>query len=755
MRSSHLIATTGIAALGLLLSLPGESTAQSSDTFPKEAFNGMQIVYSVSGGEVTSCEDRPGFSTIRTCKGKLGSGKLRISGTARMGGGFGADVVVTLTAGGRTETWKEYIKSGWPGFNEKKFDLSLPIGETTASGSFSINMTGHYNVGTRGLSVRGYFSMPVPIGTQDLHDTVVPTDAALLKILQLFERRIPRGTLGSGNINNILSWFSDAYSPYVCGGYQGQVLNLLDSLRFSADPKERDLLKDWDYGPIQAYWGGHQAVVIYPRGKNWVEDGIVLDPWPTQSPKWYPMAQWAITWSGGRYLGGSYYGISHSKVYEANPEYPTVGGNYVDPKMRNLTKDQLLWLGSLPEKERDRFERIKDRNIRNMLINIAYARRDLTRKVGAQCPLNVHVVDAQGRISGFPDGKPVADIPGVLINRFPLADGTYWTEIDIPRNLDVKLVMTGSGAGKATVFTGFNMQADPSSRTIHKVVTSVAPGQQFSLAKLEPTEAIRTGDQVLAPAPAVEEDAKTVPKLKAPTLGGKLLVVHERDAKTGVQVQDALSEADARDTSRTGSYCKVFLLNAREGEEFIITMDSTEIDSFLRVENLEGKELGRDDDSGGERNARLVFRAPATGMYKVFATTFTSGSTGAFTLKVVPRMRGVAVALEWQGKESAAEGKLAFGDEMDAVRRTSFHKAYTVKLEAGRNYVIELTSTQFDTFLRLEDAAGKELAFNDDGGDGTNSRLRFRPEQSGTYRIIVTSYHTRVIGNYLLKVREE
>ena len=60
------------------------------------------------------------------------------------------------------------IESGYPGFNQQPFDVSLPI-PAGASANFDISMTGHYNAGERGLVVCGDFSANPVIG--DIHNS--------------------------------------------------------------------------------------------------------------------------------------------------------------------------------------------------------------------------------------------------------------------------------------------------------------------------------------------------------------------------------------------------------------------------------------------------------------------------------------------------------------------------------------------------------------------------------------------------------
>jgi hypothetical protein len=70
-------------------------------------------------------------------------------------------------------------------------------------------------------------------------------------------------------------------------------------------------------------------------------------------------------------------------------------------------------------------------------------------------------------------------------------------------------------------------------------------------------------------------------------------------------------------------------------------------------------------------------------------------------------------------------------------------KVFTVTMKAGEKYQVDLMSKQFDAFLRIEDAAGRELAHDDDSGGMLNARLIFAPPADGVYRVIATHYDGR------------
>src|SRR5437773_1155755 len=84
--------------------------------------------------------------------------------------------------------------------------------------------------------------------------------------------------------------------------------------------------------------------------------------------------------------------------------------------------------------------------------------------------------------------------------------------------------------------------------------------------------------------------------------------------------------------------------------------------------------------------------------------------------------------LKLEGDSVKVQGRLTADDPKDPkTQRPS--QTYTLKLPAGAIIVIELVSSEFGAFLRLEDSARKEPAFDDDNHFGLNSRIVFETEK--------------------------
>lgn len=102
-------------------------------------------------------------------------------------------------------------------------------------------------------------------------------------------------------------------------------------------------------------------------------------------------------------------------------------------------------------------------------------------------------------------------------------------------------------------------------------------------------------------------------------------------------VNGNLTQADppdpTPDLAEVNARMKIHNVNLQQGKTYIITMDSDDFDAYLRVESAAGALLAEDDDSGGDLNAKIVFRPAATGMHRVIATAW-DGGFGRYRLKV-------------------------------------------------------------------------------------------------------------------------
>lgn len=194
---------------------------------------------------------------------------------------------------------------------------------------------------------------------------------------------------------------------------------------------------------------------------------------------------------------------------------------------------------------------------------------------------------------------------------------------------------------------------------------------------------------------------------------------------------------------------KLYTVKMQANKKYTMTLDKTDgdVDTFLIVQDAGGKILVFNDDSNGTLNSALAFNPSKAGAYKVYAAALTG--TGTAALKIVESESNLIDA-----KKVYAAGKKEL--ILDGVLTPDQRKIdVQVKLKAGKSYRIDLKSRSFDAFLTLSDGGGMQLAQDDDGGDGLNSRITHRAGADGTYRITATSLGMRGAGAFTLEIREE
>jgi WD40 repeat protein/tRNA A-37 threonylcarbamoyl transferase component Bud32 len=105
-----------------------------------------------------------------------------------------------------------------------------------------------------------------------------------------------------------------------------------------------------------------------------------------------------------------------------------------------------------------------------------------------------------------------------------------------------------------------------------------------------------------------------------------------------------------------------------------------------------------------------------------------------------------------RGENWNIPGFLSAGDPKDRVRTVSPSKVHRFLMPVGETFTVDLVGRDFDAFLRIEDADGKQLAFNDDAAaNNQNARIVFQSPRTQDYRLIVTSFDSRG-GDYVLCV---
>jgi hypothetical protein len=224
--------------------------------------------------------------------------------------------------------------------------------------------------------------------------------------------------------------------------------------------------------------------------------------------------------------------------------------------------------------------------------------------------------------------------------------------------------------------------------------------------------------------------------------------------KSPIRIEDRITPDDERDASGQKHPSKTYAFQMASGVRYVINLTSTDFDAYLRLKDDQGVELARDDDSGGDLNAQITFQAPKDGIYRVVATSF-NGKTGHFALTVGTEGRSPAAANVLRGPVRMEQELTANDATGAAIVGRGYRKTFSYQMTAGRKYVIDMVSNDFDSYLRLNDDQGKEVDHDDDSGGFPHARITYRAPRDGVYEIIATTFDGGKTGRFTLSVREE
>ncbi len=228
----------------------------------------------------------------------------------------------------------------------------------------------------------------------------------------------------------------------------------------------------------------------------------------------------------------------------------------------------------------------------------------------------------------------------------------------------------------------------------------------------------------------------------------------------GTSVTSQLTASDP--TLSDGSHYKLFTFMGTAGQTVQIDLMSSAFDSYLYLRDQNGQAIAHDDDSGGGLNARIIETLPYTGLYQIVANTLASGQFGAFTLQLQSTqgaMQPVVTALPSINSLTLI-GQIGLNQQVQntliaggAAWNNKPIQLYGFQCSAGQPTQIDILSS-WDNYLIVFDPSGSEVAYNDDGGEGLNARLRWTCPTTGLYRLgVTTGLVSTTPGPYTLQVQ--
>jgi len=148
--------------------------------------------------------------------------------------------------------------------------------------------------------------------------------------------------------------------------------------------------------------------------------------------------------------------------------------------------------------------------------------------------------------------------------------------------------------------------------------------------------------------------------------------------------------------------------SVRAADNSILTVETTgSTDTFLEAYDNNRNKIREDDDGGSEYNAKIELLAAAGRTYLFKLRCFDSDESGPF--RILATQSAPIVELR---SGASQNGRLASGaNSMFSVRASV------------NGFIIVETSADFDTTLDAYNNNLDHIAFDDDGGEGNNSRI--------------------------------
>lgn len=233
--------------------------------------------------------------------------------------------------------------------------------------------------------------------------------------------------------------------------------------------------------------------------------------------------------------------------------------------------------------------------------------------------------------------------------------------------------------------------------------------------------------------------------------------------------QGTLTDDDER--LDDNSPADLYTFTANEGDEIVIDLRSTQVDTYLAVGgDALDQPLSNDDATEGSTNSQITFTAPATGEYIAIASCYDPEARGDYELVITGALGGdgappAAVSrLPEQGLGAglpitlgengfSQTGELTGNDAR--LINDSPYDVYAVHLDAGQTIAVDLHSTDLDPYLIVTSDLLDEELVNDDYNDSrSHSRVSFTAPQAGVYNIVVNCYAADGRGQYELSLSE-
>ncbi|OYX63114.1 MAG: hypothetical protein B7Y88_13290 [Sphingomonadales bacterium 32-64-17] len=193
----------------------------------------------------------------------------------------------------------------------------------------------------------------------------------------------------------------------------------------------------------------------------------------------------------------------------------------------------------------------------------------------------------------------------------------------------------------------------------------------------------------------------------------------------------------------SGEFYDLYYFDGQAGDQVDVTLTSSDFDAYLMLRDEGDFSVENDDaEEGSGTHSRITATLPEDGRYSLIITSFDAGETGSYRLQGTTGSGG--------DLSNSIAGTLSSGDSM--LEDGSYYDRYTFEGRSGQHVTLRMTSSEFDTYLRVESPNGETFT-NDDGDDGsTNSQVDIDLTATGQYEVTANSLTEGETGSYQLGI---
>lgn len=212
---------------------------------------------------------------------------------------------------------------------------------------------------------------------------------------------------------------------------------------------------------------------------------------------------------------------------------------------------------------------------------------------------------------------------------------------------------------------------------------------------------------------------------------------------------------DGDEAREDGGYQDRWEFEARPDQDVTLELRSGSFDTYVELRDQQGNVVAENDDGLGDgTDSFIAAHLTRGGRYRIVVRGYGDReSTGLYELAL-----GQASAAARPGQETELRlgettmGRLEPGDSV--MGDQSYADVFVFRPTVSGRIVIQVRSSDFDAYLIVQDAEGRTLASDDDGGTGLDAQLTYEVVAGRTYRILANSYgEERRTGAYRVTVR--